>query len=263
MNRTDGKRGSSTGFTLLELLVVLLIIAVVAGGAVMLSENVDSHAQESLVQNEIREVRAAILRFEQDTGFLPKMGPFAWKFVGGHTNSSKDRTWFESPANFSQLFREPCDALGNPVLPWSVDRGRGWRGPYLRQDGEGYVDISDDLQLDGTGNPVGTGIPPLLRIPAVADPFDHPPVKVAEVWYLAWHLEPVHSAVGANQITDALDRHGRPYFLFDLNDRRNARLVSCGLNGKYESQGAGRRDDVIVSGGVVDTGDDIILYLFR
>ena len=67
---------SRWGFTLLELLVVVAIVALIAGGVIMSFGNTRDDSSLQIVQSEILEIKKAVLQFKQDTGYLPKQGPF-------------------------------------------------------------------------------------------------------------------------------------------------------------------------------------------
>jgi len=246
------RRCASRAFTLLELLVVVAIMAMVAGVGGSLVLNTGETVAVDLVQYEIREVRGAILQFQRDTGFLPRTGPFD---LAGYSEQgrvvlhdpTKRTDWFYSPANFDQLLEEPLDRAGNPVMPWNIHRGRGWRGPYLRQP-KFTVTVGDALRENGAGSPaIGTILPPM---PGIDDPF----IREAERPFLVWQGSTSHND------DDTSVRLGRPFYFLDWNDRDWARIVSSGPNGLYESQilaGRPSLDDEI------DIGDDMVLYLFR
>lgn len=224
-------------FTLVELLVVVAVLAIVAGGLLVAYRGVEEDAKERISQAEILEVTKALRAFASDTGSCPTQGPFALEPDRGRVPvPAQGRSWFLSPANLVQLYEEPLDSRGQPVLPWKIDTGRGWRGPYLRRLGEGYVDIGDSLATGGSGSPAAGSA--LARVPAAADPFEAPSAPP----FFVWRRE---------QSGPALPRFGRPYLVFDLADRSRSRVVSLGPNGVYESADP------------TNPGDDIVAYPFR
>jgi prepilin-type N-terminal cleavage/methylation domain-containing protein len=242
------------GFTLIELVIVVGILALVAMVAFSLTISTDEAVSHDLVQAEIRNLRDAILQFKRDTGFLPRTGPFDLVTAvppGEVAVPPEGEAWFDHPANFDQLMRQPVNTDGDPVRPWNIDLGRGWRGPYL-QNMEGWVDVGGDLQLNGDGSPVQGPIPDRVR--GVADPFIHDCVGS----YLVWYDHPYEF-----EEERVVTRCGRPYYFFDWHlegeELKNwARVVSSGANGIYESQ-----DLSLHIESSVDIGDDIVEYLFH
>ena len=201
------------GFTLLELLVVMAIMAIVAGSVIATLGGTGEHATEQVAQAEMAELKKAILQFRRDTGWLPKQGPFSLQGLSlqgaAILPSGKDAAWFDSPANFYQLFENPLDPA-HPLAAWNPDTGRGWHGPYLSRGGPMLVTMGQDLE-----------------VPGVADRFAHPP----DGGLYAWRTS-----------QGPLSRWGRPYLLLDI-DLPQPYLLSFGPNGRYES-GAG--DDIVL-----------------
>ena len=225
------------GFTLLELLVVVAVLAVVAGGVIVNLDDVEASVSVDLAQREIAELRQAILRFRKDTGYLPKQGPF--DLVSRSGVVSADATWFDCPANLTQLLRNPLLAADgsslHPLSAWDPDARRGWNGPYLPR--EGTVTLGESLKADGTGDP---RVAPILQdLPGLADPFLHPqPASAAEpyFWTVSGGAQPA--------------RRGRPYLvLFESTDTDGRagtwRVASLGPNGEYEA-GAPGSDDLLL-----------------
>ncbi len=70
---TDPRRGSSgrTGFTLVEILIVVSIIGLLVGLLVAVGAPAISRAREVAVQNEIQQMNAAIEQFRIENGFYP------------------------------------------------------------------------------------------------------------------------------------------------------------------------------------------------
>ncbi|GIW79819.1 MAG: hypothetical protein KatS3mg105_1626 [Gemmatales bacterium] len=228
------------GFTLFELLIVVAIMAVLAGAVVVALDQTHEQAASQLVDSEMLNIKKALLRFKQDTGYLPRQGPFGLTTdtpPGAVPVPVQGAAWFHSPANFVQLYENPLEGTGHPLEQWNPDTARGWRGPYLSQHGEGYVDIGNNLQSDGTGSPIAGTL--LQDVRGVADPFYHSPVGP----YLSWQT----ALTGPS-----LPRWGRPYLLFDLDDPSKARIVSMGSNGVYESNNA-----------LTPGGDDVFLFILR
>ncbi len=262
---------SRLGFTLLELLIVVAVMAIIAGAAIVLLGQTETRAQQHLVTSEINELKKALLRFREDTGHFPTQGPFNLNSRAGgfvpqanlpdYVASGAETAWFDCPANFWQLFQNPLsedrnnngildtgeDTNGNGTIDvfhslgvWNPDSGRGWHGPYLSRTGNGYVRVGASLLTNGAGSPtVGAAVADVV---GVADPFVKPPSTAT--LYLQWLTAPTVSA-------SALSRWGRPYLLLEPAVPNSARLVSMGANGTYEST-------AITTG-----GDDIAAFLLR
>jgi prepilin-type N-terminal cleavage/methylation domain-containing protein len=221
-------RGSrQAGFTLLELTAVMTILLVVAGGAMMAMGDTEETAKKQIALHEMQQLKQALLRFRRDTGHFPVPA---------------------SPVDFSALYEKKTEPA------WSIDTGRGWRGPYLGGVRDGLVDIGDNLQPDGTGNPAAGSEIALQR--GVADPFVHANVPGAASCSA---IEPPNDGCllewrPASGEAD-YERWGRPYLLFDLANG-NARIVGMGPDGKY----AGNGTDVCIprSG-----SDDLVMCLLR
>ena len=257
-------------FTLLELLVVVAILAIVAGGVIAMMDGAESGATSTVNQTEMLELKQAVLSFQQNTGWLPKQGPFAlttdpvpgfidpanalhWP-AAAPASSAARQAWFHSPANFYQLYENPLQNMAHPLNAWNPATKRGWKGPYLSRDGEGLVDISQNLGSNGTGNPaVGSSGDVLANLYGVADPYQLAPIGSFNTWRSSL-LSPNHA------------RWGRPYFLFGLylTDptqtaalKNQVRLLGTGPNGVYDSS-----FDTF-SGTVIVGGDDIVLYVLQ
>jgi len=247
MNQKVKRKGSRRGFTLLELLVVVAIIAIIAGGVIMSFGGVQDESSLQIVQSEMLEIKKAVLQFKQDTGYLPKQGPFALG-VDCTSPADADEEHFCSPANFQQIYNEPVDSSNNPVMPWNINTSRGWRGPYLTQVGEGLVDVGDDLGIDGTGNPASGTVIPEVR--GVADPFVSKPAGQYFVWRPAPNADCVVAFGAGAKECDPPAKWGRPYFLFDL-DKDDARIVGMGSSRTYDNTNDG------------DNPNNIVLHLLK
>jgi prepilin-type N-terminal cleavage/methylation domain-containing protein len=230
---------NNSGFTLLELLIVVAVLATLAGGVILSLGGIEDDTSLNLSKNEMLEIKKALIRFKQDTGFLPRQGPFDLAPPNGSgvvPLPVEGENWFKSPANFSQIYENPLASTTHFLRAWNPDTSRGWRGPYLTQHGEGLVDLGNGLNADGTGSPIA-GTTLLLNIRGVADPFvmqpePCPPLGNCFVWRTI-ASSPAHF------------RWGRPYFLFNLNDPLQARIVGMGADGTY------------------GTTDDLSLFLFK
>ena len=225
--------GLQSGFTMLELLVVVAAIAVVAGGLIYSQGGSIETARLSIAQAEMAEIRGAIDRFKIDNVATPSPS---------------------NPADFSYLFER------GGLATWNSYVSRGWRGPYLRLQGDGFVDIGDDLSSSGSGSPALVDSAPHEDVRGIADPFVRVPVASDTDYVpcsasasdsdclLDWRIQPTD---------DRHERWGRPYLAFDLEDPGRSRIVSSGPNGRYESEGCATIDCPSCSPG----GDDLILCL--
>ncbi len=225
MNERVDKRRYEQGFTLLELVVVVIILAVLGSMAVSSfgtgSGSVQTNAKIQAARFEMEQIRQALLKYKQDVGNFNGIAQ-------------------TSPADFRFMFNLPT-----AVTNWNIDYQNGWRGPYLSGGDSGLVDVGDALLTTGSGTPYNIYINAITLIRGVPDPFTFSPVAndnpgsaftsciendavgVNDDCLLDWRF------VGQLNSDAPHDKYGRPYLLFDL-DQTDARIVSMGLNGKYD-----------------------------
>lgn len=125
--------GRAKGFTLVELLIVIIIIAVLAAVAIPRFQDATRRAKESAVKEHLRYLRNAIGTFHEDTNRWPL--------------SINDLVGTTAPTNgYSN---------GGSTVPLN---GSSYRGPYLTGqaipgDMAGWIQY---FPLDGDGKPRGT-----------------------------------------------------------------------------------------------------------
>ena len=228
-------RGGQIGFTMIELLLVVSILAIV-GSIVIVNfaggdNSVRSNVKETSARFEMEQLRQALLNYKKDNFSFP----------------SDDE--LKSPANLEFLFnRERGD--GGEDEQYNIEYQRGWRGPYLTTGDGGVVDIGDDLEFNGSGDPhiISTAAEKLQR--AVPDPFtQHPVYNNSQsnncVVYLNGTIGVDENSgnenclfdwrpLGSDDGVEPFLKFGRPYLVFDLDDLSKARIVSMGENGIYE-----------------------------
>jgi prepilin-type N-terminal cleavage/methylation domain-containing protein len=228
--------GLQSGFTLLELLVVSLILAALAGAVVASYNGIDAQANYDIAKNDMAEIRKALLQFRRDSGTesFPGQGQYDCTdaFNGGDAtdqnsmmsfpaeagaNDAEIIAWCQHPANFWMLFQDPL-ASG-----WNMDTKRGWNGPYLQRQ-NGYVDVSEQISINGSGDVASGAV--ITNLWGVASPYEIEPFGANN--YFAWR-----TAVGGQNFA----RYGTPYFLFDLatpDDANNPpRIVSLNADNDY------------------------------
>lgn len=148
------------GFTLIELIIVITVIAVLAGIAIPVTGSILDEAKKSKAKAEVEELYKAILRFNEDTTFWPNQEDFRavadWNnnsngLVG--TNPGLYPGW-KGPYLTRQITTDPW---GNPYIydgggrTGQADRGVGRNcvmsmGPNGRNDGS---ENRADLQAQG------------------------------------------------------------------------------------------------------------------
>jgi len=194
------------GFTLLELLVVITLLAILAGGSLIAYEGVQDQGRYDAVRFEVAEIRKALLKFRRDSGTndFPSQGiydctdesnggldtdpnsnfPLTFSTQVDIPPMSKTEfiTWCQTEGNFWMLFIDPFER--SETDQWNEDTRRGWNGPYLQNK---YGAISNS-SID--------------NIPNVVSPYQN------------------------------------PYLLIDLDNDSSAAILSVGKNGTAGSIGA-------------------------
>lgn len=244
---------NSQGFTLLELLVVISLLAVIAGFSLTAYEDVQDQAGHDVVIYEMAEIRNALLQFRRDSGTndFPGQGIYScttsnmttiaqandpsgsdtWPkgAPSADSNLSDWQDWCANPANFWMLFINPLDDKTTTLVEentWNPDTKRGWNGPYLQRK-SGFVDVGDNVVSNGTAGNIESGTL-ISDLWGVASPFIYRPTSS----YLIWRTE-------ANNSSTNLSKQGTPYLLFDLDnvdDDNPARIVSLGLDHIYNGE---------------------------
>ena len=131
------------GFSLIELMAVVLVLAILSTIALTAFDGVDDEAALELTKTEMTELAKAVRRFKQDTGHYP------------------DEANLTIPVDKKKLallhFCQDGDATkvsGTDISydinckDWDKNAGLGWRGPYIESDG--YVEVSGTLVEDNS-----------------------------------------------------------------------------------------------------------------
>ena len=205
LNRTI-KQQKQIGFTLLELLVVIALLAIVAGVVITAYDGVKEQGRADATKFDMAELRKALLQFRRDSGSndFPTIGAYDCATLSNdavifdtangladnwpasapsaQANQTDWEDWCASTANFWMLFTNPKDDPNTNAIEegeWDPDTHRGWNGPYLQNKSV----LVSDLGIDG--------------IPSVKTPYD------------------------------------TPYFLVDLSNDNSAAIVSMGADDDF------------------------------
>jgi prepilin-type N-terminal cleavage/methylation domain-containing protein len=233
--RPLARHATLRGFTLVELLVVIGLLALLSVGALVAYDGVGDDARQQMVRTEMASISKALKQYRRDVGAYPeRQHPADFTFL------LTDRIW--DGAAYDTLTEEER---------WDPDSARGWRGPYLDNAGNGFVSVGINLGFDGSGSPI-VGAAVAQPMMAVADPFARLPDGIYFVWRPCATCDPFDGINGPEE-------RGRPYYLFELDQPRKARLVSAGPNGLLETGTLAAAN----CADIYDTaiGDDIILCL--
>ncbi|MBL4764106.1 MAG: prepilin-type N-terminal cleavage/methylation domain-containing protein [Colwellia sp.] len=219
---------SQNGFTLMELLTVITLMAITATVAITSYDGVQDQSRYDVAKFEMTQLRKALIQFRQDSGTnsFPAQGSYdctddvnggvvtetnsLFTFPTDVTGTQAEKiAWCQHPANFWMLFEDP---LGNG---WNPDTKRGWHGPYLQRK-NGYLTLNaNTVSLDNINNPVW----------AIADPY----VVNQQNTGVQWSIQTT---------SDVLNKAGTPYVLLvDITNTPSLyqpRLISAGEDGKFE-----------------------------
>lgn len=152
-------RAVQSGFTLLEMVLVLFLIGLMASATLMLTENVEDQAKYDETKRRMEMMRKAIVGDPTRTinggpeisGFVADMGRLPL-CIAELIEPGVENLPVENPKKYAS----PCDA--SEIVEWHIDAstglGFGWYGPYIQvlperngnlrfRDGYGNTDASD------------------------------------------------------------------------------------------------------------------------
>lgn len=146
------------GFTLIELLIVIGLLAALAALVLTsLSTDREEVLDSTIVQKELADIQRAFHRMNADCVLQQNDYKLISRY--GLAILIKDCGYLIAP-----------DAWSFPS-GWSAERGKGWRGPYIQQEGKRDIDTSangDDIGV--TAQQLGTGTTvPVICTPYAAD----------------------------------------------------------------------------------------------
>ena len=159
-------------FTLLELLVVLAIVAIIAGSILVSYTGLDDSSKMTVARNDMAQLRDAFRKFRQNMYLLPKEGVLSRTNIAGPPVA----IWFDNPANFEQLVTLPVDISNATRWTEAAGKIRSWQGPYCGPrvilDPLVAADLAklDALTLSGTA----AAFKPATSVQVILDPWGKP-----------------------------------------------------------------------------------------
>jgi len=186
LERTRRERG----LTLLELVVVVAILAILAGFIIPLAAGQIEKGKTTATQANLVLIRDAIMGTADKPGFYTDTGLF--------------------PSTLRDLFINPF-ASTDPLATFNRDTGRGWHGPYVVPSGSTYPSnftstytAGDPAILDAWGHPIVIQI--ANQTTSVGT---YPSANAANLAFIRL------VSAGPNGVVDtpqnALDTNGNPY----------------------------------------------------
>ncbi len=130
-----------SGFTLMEIMVVIIVIAVLASVAGPMIGSITDQGRASATKSKMSSLKSALLAYQSDVGRLP--------YKSG--TNSRDKTAYSQPDLLSEndesknvlVYNEWPSAAGNTPNNYS----RKWKGPYMDSD-------VSDFMVDAWGNTI-------------------------------------------------------------------------------------------------------------
>lgn len=135
MHRNPMAKNKQYGLSLLELLVVVSILAAIAGIGTAYYDSIGEDKKDDLTRIEINQLAAAVKQFHTDTGTWPG---FADVDLDGDTDEHSQ------PFSWSIL-------TDTNLASWDAVSNRGWRGPYINRMPVDSVNVPNGSEIDLNG----------------------------------------------------------------------------------------------------------------
>ncbi|MBR6020899.1 MAG: prepilin-type N-terminal cleavage/methylation domain-containing protein [Kiritimatiellae bacterium] len=235
------------GFTLVELLAVVAILAVVAWLAAGRLSGLGADAKQKAAESDLREIRDAIARYLSDMEGLPrfcKVNPYLDDTRYDVFSTRVHLLFRGTNAPPAGLPRWSADGLlpDGPEGLWDAASGRGWRGPYLSSRLAAPWPGGGDWEERGFDTRYGSTNELSLR-----DPWGNP--------YVVQFPDP--AAFAPLRGRTGPDRAAAEQWRWGY-----ARIVSAGPDGRLDTP-RDRCAGMDASGHATARGDDLVLFLNR
>ncbi len=207
LRQYNKSRNYFSGFSLLELLIVVGILAIISSTSIQYFGNTEQEKREDLTRIELAELGKSIRQLHKDTGFWPQ-----------HDVDSDDIDLIpvhEDPYNWEVLvtnvdrndYNNNSDTEDAMLNAWNPVSERGWRGPYTHRVLDSHVILGGDyLDIDGSDSGDSTDYNNPTCDDSEPSPCPEPIVL--------------------------LDPYRNPYTLLNINNRNV--IISSGLNGVFD-----------------------------
>lgn len=137
--KSPSLRSIASGFTLVEIVIVLTIIAILAGGSIYMLKGLVGEAQDSRVVEDIRAIEIALGAFERNNYFKPPTQEQGLAALVSEPNSDP------KPQKWRQYLEDiPKDPWGN-LYQYKVPASRSGKTYDLFSLGKDGVESEDDI----------------------------------------------------------------------------------------------------------------------
>ena len=126
-----------SGFTLMEIMIVIIVIAVLASVAGPMIGNITDQGRASATKSKMSNLKSALIQYQGDVGRFPYIGGST--NIGCSTAFDQNTLMCDNDEDYNVLV---CNSNDNVKMP---NYGRKWKGPYMDSD-------PSDFMFDSWGN---------------------------------------------------------------------------------------------------------------
>lgn len=129
-------KNRKSGFTLMEIMVVIIVIAVLASVAGPMIGSITDQGRASATKSKLSSLKSALLAYQGDIGRFP--------FKGGNKSYAKN---YDDTSLLSWNEEDKNVLVSNTEVSGVTNYGKKWKGPYMDSD-------VGDFMVDAWGTPI-------------------------------------------------------------------------------------------------------------